>query len=100
MAGKSTILRSTCAVAVLAACGLFAPVEKATVPFTDAFMLRTFSADNPKEGMSAFRVEMNEIKYAPSAPSSLQGLSAFCQDRVRSVLEICFTIELHLAGDI
>ena len=63
MAGKSTILRSTCAVAVLAACGLYAPVQKAVVPYTDAFMLRTFSADNPKGDMSSFRVEMSEMRY-------------------------------------
>ena len=62
MAGKSTILRSTCAVAVLAACGLYAPIQKAVVPYTDAFMLRTFSADIPTGDMSSFRVEMSEMR--------------------------------------
>ena len=33
MAGKSTILRSTCAVALLGACGLYAPAQKARVPY-------------------------------------------------------------------
>jgi hypothetical protein len=81
MAGKSTILRSTCAVAVLAACGLYAPVKEAIVPFTDAFMLRTFSADNPKGGMSSFRVEMNELKYAPPLPFPLSCLKMqTCED--------------------
>ncbi|DBA98847.1 TPA: hypothetical protein ACH3X1_014607 [Trebouxia sp. C0004] len=63
MAGKSTILRSVCAVALLSACGLCAPVQSATVPYTDAFMLRNFSADSPLEGKSSFAVEMVEMRY-------------------------------------
>ena len=62
MAGKSTTMRSLCAVAVLAACGLYAPVTRATVPYTDAFMLRTFSADSPLEGKSSFAIEMTEMR--------------------------------------
>ena len=64
MAGKSTILRNVCAVALLSACGLHAPVESAVVPYTDAFMLRTFSADSPLEGKSAFAIEMMEMRYS------------------------------------
>lgn len=63
MAGKSSIMRSLCSVALLSACGLYAPVEKAIVPYTDAFMLRTFSADAPIEGRSSFAVEMNEMNH-------------------------------------
>ena len=66
MAGKSTILRSVCAVALLSACGLYAPVESAVVPYTDAFMLRNFSADSPLEGKSSFAVEMVEMRYVCS----------------------------------
>lgn len=62
MAGKSTILRSVCAVALLSACGLYAPVQSAIVPYTDAFMLRNFSADSPLEGKSSFAVEMVEMR--------------------------------------
>lgn len=47
MAGKSTVLRSTCAVALLGACGLMVPADAAEIPFTDAFMLRNFSGDSP-----------------------------------------------------
>ena len=64
MAGKSTVLRSTVAVALLAACGFYAPVAAAAVPYTDAFMLRTFSADAPLEGRSSFAVEMVEMRCA------------------------------------
>lgn len=63
MAGKSTVMRSTMAVALLAACGLFAPVASARVPYIDAFMLRTFSADAPIEGLSSFAIEMVEMRW-------------------------------------
>lgn len=36
MAGKSTILRSVCAVALLGACGLYAPAGSARVPYFGA----------------------------------------------------------------
>jgi DNA mismatch repair ATPase MutS len=62
MAGKSTLMRSTMAVAVLAACGLLAPVASAQIPYVDAFMLRTFSADAPIEGLSSFAIEMVEMR--------------------------------------
>ena len=62
MAANSTHLRSVCAVALLSACGLYAPVEAGIVPYTDAFMLRNFSADSPLEGKSSFAVEMVEMR--------------------------------------
>ena len=73
MAGKSTLMRSTMAVALLSACGLYAPVADATTPYVDAFMLRTFSADAPASGQSSFKVEMVEMRCAmaflePPAP--------------------------------
>lgn len=64
MAGKSTIMRSTIAVALLGSCGLFGPARAAQVPYIDAFMLRTFSADAPTEGRSSFAVEMVEMRCA------------------------------------
>ncbi len=47
---------SSCAQDARAAC--------AQVPYTDAFMLRTFSADAPLEGRSSFAVEMVEMRCA------------------------------------
>ena len=69
MAGKSTIMRSTIAVALLGSCGLFGPARAAGVPYIDAFMLRTFSADAPTEGRSSFAVEMVEMRCAPTPAS-------------------------------
>jgi predicted GIY-YIG superfamily endonuclease len=64
MAGKSTMLRSTCACALLGACGLAVPASAASeIPYIDAFMLRNFSSDSPLEGRSSFAVEMMEMKY-------------------------------------
>jgi len=63
MAGKSTVLRSTAAVALLGTVGLHAPAMSAQLPYLDAIMLRTFSSDNPLEGNSSFAVEMLEMKY-------------------------------------
>lgn len=68
MAGKSTVMRGTMSVALLGACGLFAPCEEATVPFIDAFMLRTFSADAPVEGLSSFAIEMTEMRCVELFP--------------------------------
>ncbi len=63
MAGKSTILRSLCAVALLGACGLLVPAASAQLPYTDTFILRNFAADSPLEGRSSFAVEMIEMRY-------------------------------------
>lgn len=64
MAGKSTVMRATMAVALMGACGLFAPVAAAQLPFCGAFMLRTFSGDAPVQGRSSFMVEMDDMRCA------------------------------------
>ena len=61
MAGKSTILRSTAAAALLAQCGLFVPADSASVPALDGIELRTFHGDAPAEGKSAWAMEMQEM---------------------------------------
>ena len=64
MAGKSTLLRSICAIALLGACGLAVPASASSnISYIDAFMLRNFSSDSPLEGRSSFAVEMTEMKY-------------------------------------
>ncbi len=62
MAGKSTVMRATMAVALLGSCGLFAPVASAALPPIQAFMLRTFSVDSPVQGRSSFAVEMDDMR--------------------------------------
>jgi hypothetical protein len=61
-AGKSTVLRSIAAAALLANCGLLVPAAPGSrVPRLDAFILRTFSGDSPAEALSGFAVEMDEM---------------------------------------
>jgi hypothetical protein len=62
MAGKSTLMRSTAAAALLTTCGLCAPLGKGSwiKPF-DTLFVRGASADVPSEGKSAFGAEMGDI---------------------------------------
>lgn len=62
MAGKSTVIRSVCAAALLANCGLRVPASKMRCPHYDAFMLRAVSGDSPSQGLSSFAVEMAEAR--------------------------------------
>lgn len=62
MAGKSTVLRSVAALALLAQCGLHVPAVSARVPRLDSLIVRMASTDSPVEGLSSFAVEMLEIK--------------------------------------
>ncbi len=90
MAGKSTVLRCTAAVALLGMVGLLAPAASAHLPYLDAIMLRTFSSDKPLEGSSSFAVEMQEMKRvprpcrhsaspcAPTWPSQIRSCSGGC----------------------
>jgi hypothetical protein len=62
MAGKSTVLRSLAAAALLGSAGLAIPAAAGSrLPLLDAVMLRTFSGDAPQEGLSAYGVEMKEM---------------------------------------
>lgn len=63
MAGKTTLLRSVLAAALLARCGLFVPCSgRATVPRFDSFFLRTAGQDAPSEGKSCFAMEMEDVR--------------------------------------
>ena len=62
MAGKSTVLRSAAALALLASCGLHCPASHARVPFFDSLIVRMSSTDSPAEGLSSYAVEMAKIE--------------------------------------
>jgi hypothetical protein len=49
-------LRSICAGALLATCGLMVPARQASVPRFDAIILRMMSTDSPADGKSAFQM--------------------------------------------
>jgi DNA mismatch repair protein MutS len=60
MAGKSTVLRQTAIIAVLAQIGSFVPATKAEVGLVDRVFCRVGASDNLAQGQSTFMVEMME----------------------------------------
>ncbi len=60
MAGKSTFLRQTALVTLLAHVGSFVPASAATVGLTDRIFTRVGASDELTRGQSTFMVEMTE----------------------------------------
>ncbi|MFP5260064.1 MAG: DNA mismatch repair protein MutS [Acidobacteriota bacterium] len=60
MAGKSTVLRQTAIIAILAQIGSFVPAAKATIGLVDRVFCRVGASDNLAQGQSTFMVEMME----------------------------------------
>lgn len=54
--GKSSLLRSICAAALLGICGFMVPAESASIPHFDSIMLHMKSYDSPADGKSSFQV--------------------------------------------
>lgn len=61
--GKSSLLRSICAAALLGICGLMIPAESAIIPHFDAIMLHMKSYDSPADGKSSFQVILSQIVF-------------------------------------
>ncbi len=60
MAGKSTYLRQTALITLLAQMGSFVPADKAAIPLRDQIYTRVGASDNLVRGQSTFLVEMSE----------------------------------------
>jgi DNA mismatch repair protein MutS len=60
MAGKSTVLRQTALITLLAHVGAFVPAEEARIGLVDRIFCRVGASDNIARGESTFLVEMNE----------------------------------------
>ncbi len=73
MGGKSTVLRQTAIICILAQMGSFVPAERARLPLLDRVWTRVGASDDLTRGRSTFMVEMTETAAIlhSSTPRSL-----------------------------
>jgi DNA mismatch repair protein MutS len=73
MGGKSTYLRQTALIILMAQMGSFVPARQAKLPLTDRIFTRIGASDNLAHGRSTFLVEMSEVAsiLTHATPASL-----------------------------
>ncbi len=63
MAGKSTYMRQTALIVLMAQVGCFIPAERASIGIVDRIYTRIGASDNLAQGQSTFFVEMSELAH-------------------------------------
>lgn len=63
MSGKSTYMRQTALIVLMAQAGSFVPAEMARIGICDRIFTRIGASDNLAQGQSTFYVEMSELSY-------------------------------------
>ncbi len=73
MAGKSTVLRQTALIVLMAQMGSFVPASKAVIGLVDRIFTRVGASDDIAQGQSTFMVEMQETSniLRNASPGSL-----------------------------
>ncbi len=63
MSGKSTYMRQTALIVLMAQAGCFVPAKQAKIGLVDRIYTRIGASDNLAQGQSTFFVEMSELAY-------------------------------------
>lgn len=63
MSGKSTFMRQTALIVLMAQMGSFVPAKSADISVVDSVFTRIGASDDLSTGQSTFMVEMNEVAY-------------------------------------
>jgi DNA mismatch repair protein MutS len=100
MGGKSTYLRQTALIPLLAQVGSFVPARDAKLPIVDRIFARVGASDNIARGQSTFMVEMQETAHILHAatPRSLVVLDEIGRGTATfDGLSIAWAVAEHLA---